>query len=101
MSTRPGEIPSILLSPSQEGFQAEDLSLPKSVPAEALEDRRAFLSVVDRFYRQKVETAEYASMDSFTRQALQMVLTPEVKAAFDLSQEPDKIKDAYGRHSLG
>src|SRR5581483_11060872 len=48
-----------------------------------------------------VETAEYASMDNFTRQAMQMVLTPEVRAAFDLSKETEKTKEAYGRHSLG
>jgi hypothetical protein len=91
----------VVSDPSQEGFHVEDLSLPKSMPVAALDDRKAFLSVVDRFYRQKVEMAEYASMDSFSRQALQMVLTPEVKAAFDLSRESDKTRDAYGRHSLG
>jgi uncharacterized protein (DUF1501 family) len=97
----PAYDPMVVPDPSQEGFHVEDLSLPKSVPAAALEDRGAFLRVVDGYYRQKVEMAEYGSMDSFTRQALQMILTPEVRAAFDLSRESGKTKDAYGRHSFG
>ncbi len=97
----PAYDPMIVPDPSREDFQVEDLSLPKSLPVEALNDRRSFLTVIDQAYRQRVETAEYASMDNFTRQAMQMVLTPEVRAAFDLSKETEKTKEAYGRHSLG
>ena len=93
--------PMAVPDPSQEGFQVEDLSLPKTLPAGRLDDRRAFLSVVDRFYRSKVETAEYSSMDSFSQQALRMVTAPPVRAAFDLSQESSKTRDAYGRNSFG
>lgn len=34
-------------------------------------------------------------------QALNMILSPAVKKAFDLSQESEKTKEAYGRHGLG
>ena len=34
--------------PNQEGFHVEDLSLPKTLAPERLEDRRSFLQVVDR-----------------------------------------------------
>ena len=33
--------------------------------------------------------------------ALAMILTLEVRQAFDLSQEPDGVRDAYGRNSFG
>lgn len=93
--------PMILPDPSQEGFQVPDLSLPKSVSMPVLEDRRAFLKVVDRFYRQKVETAEFSKLDTFTEQAWNMILSPEVREAFDLSQESDKTKEAYGKDAVG
>jgi Protein of unknown function (DUF1501) len=91
----------ILPDPSEKDFQVPDLSLPKTITAERIADRRAFLSVVDAAYRKKVEYAEHASLDKFTEQALKMVLSPTVKNAFDLSQESEKTKDAYGRNRFG
>jgi uncharacterized protein (DUF1501 family) len=40
-------------------------------------------------------------MDTFTRKAWEMLLAPDVQKAFDLSQESDRTKDAYGRDSVG
>jgi uncharacterized protein (DUF1501 family) len=40
-------------------------------------------------------------MDGFTAQAWKMVLNPAVRQAFDLSKEPDKMRDRYGRDSVG
>ncbi|MCX7394404.1 MAG: DUF1501 domain-containing protein [Planctomycetales bacterium] len=91
----------ILPDPSRPGFAVPDLSLPKSVTQEALEDRRTLLSIVDRHYREKEAFAAFAKMDSFQTQALQMILSPQVKQAFDFSQESDQTKDAYGRHRVG
>ena len=45
--------------------------------------------------------ADYSRMDSFTQQALSLILSPEVKKAFDLSRESEKTRDAYGRHGFG
>jgi hypothetical protein len=30
-----------------------------------------------------------------------MILSPTVERAFDLSREPDKLRDAYGRNRVG
>jgi hypothetical protein len=57
--------------------------------------------VVDRLYREKVEYAEHGYVDSFTDQALKMLLTPSVRKAFDLTEEPEKIRDTYGRDRFG
>ena len=87
--------------PATKDFEVPDLTLPKSVSVERLEHRRALLQVVDAVYREKAQRAEHAAMDNFTEQALKMILAPSVKEAFDLSKEPDKIKDAYGRNGFG
>lgn len=91
----------VLPDPSKPDFQLPDLSLPKSVTAEAIEDRRTMLRIVDRWFRQKEELAEFAKMDAFGEQALKMLLDPRVKQAFDLSQESEKTKERYGRHRVG
>ena len=91
----------ILPDPSQPNFAVPDLSLPKSVSAEAIEDRRTLLKIVDRHYREKEQFAAFAELDAFEEQALRMILSPHVKKAFDLSEESEKTKDRYGRDRVG
>src|SRR4249919_3019576 len=62
---------------------------------QVVEGGREMLKIVDRYYRQKEEIAEFAKMDTVEEQALKMILSPTVKNAFDLTQEPDKVKDRY------
>src|SRR5690348_12814169 len=91
----------ILPVPSKPDFHLPDLSLPKTLTTEAIDDRRTMLKIVDATFRQKEEIAEFAKMDAFEEQALRMLLDAHVKEAFDLSKESDKIKDRYGRHRVG
>jgi hypothetical protein len=93
--------PMIVPDPSQDNFRIPDLRLPKTVTAGTIENRRSFLQVVDRLYRETEQQAEFASMDAMSRQALGMLLSPAVERAFDLSQEPAKVRDAYGRSRVG
>jgi hypothetical protein len=88
--------PLVVPDPSSKDFKLPDLSLPKSMTLERLQDRRSFLQLVDRHYRQKARIAEQAGGDAFTQQAQNMILSPAVRDAFDLSKESDKIKDATG-----
>lgn len=93
----PLEIP----DPNQPNYELPDLTLPESLTIERIEARRSFLKLVDRLYRRKVENAEHASMDAYQQQALNMILSHSVREAFDLSQESEKTKDAYGRNTFG
>jgi uncharacterized protein (DUF1501 family) len=87
--------------PSQKDFAIPDLKLPESLTVERIEQRRALLKLVDESYSQQVTSAEHTSMDAFQQQALNLITSPNVRAAFDLSKEPDKLKDSYGRHTFG
>jgi len=93
--------PLVVPDPNSKDFKLPDLTLPKSMTLERLQDRRSFLQVVDRHYRRKARIAEQADGDAFTQQAQNMILSPVVRDAFDLSKESDKIKDAYGRNGFG
>ncbi len=93
--------PMIVPDPSQDDFEIPDLTLPKSLSPEVIEDRRRFLQVVDREYRKQEDFARFRSMDAYQKQALEMILAPEVRKAFDLSQEPEKVREAYGRTRFG
>jgi uncharacterized protein (DUF1501 family) len=88
-------VPPYVLTPQWDKEKQYEISLDR------IQDRRSFLKIWDSFHRQKVEIAEYASMDTFTEQALNMILSPAVRDAFDLSKESDKTKETYGRDSFG
>jgi hypothetical protein len=93
--------PMCIPDPGKKDFRVADLSLPKSVSDQAVHGRQSFLDVVDHHYREAYEGAERADMDGFTAQAWKMLLNPAVRKAFDLSNEPEKLRDRYGRDSVG
>jgi len=93
--------PMVLPDPSKKDFVVPDLSLPKTLTVDRVRERLTFQKEVDRLYRQKMELAEYGNLDTVTERALQTILSPTVKKAFDLSKESDKTKEAYGTHGFG
>ncbi len=93
--------PMFIPDPSRKDFRVADLSLPKSLSVERIEERRSFLRIVDRLCRQKEEMAEFSSLNKFTEQALNILLSPAVRKAFDLSQESGETKKAYGLDGFG
>jgi uncharacterized protein (DUF1501 family) len=40
-------------------------------------------------------------LDRYSRQALEMVVSGKARKAFELDREPGRVRDAYGRDSLG
>jgi uncharacterized protein (DUF1501 family) len=93
--------PMCIPDPSKPGFQVTDLSLPKTVSTAAVESRSHFLKAVDKRYRALNESADHANLDAYTAQALNMILTPAVRDAFDLSKESEKTKERYGKDAVG
>jgi hypothetical protein len=45
--------------------------------------------------------SDASRMDGHRRQALDLILSAEARRAFDLSYEPDRIRDRYGRCEMG
>jgi uncharacterized protein (DUF1501 family) len=77
------------------------LKLPAGVTANRAEDRAGLCQQFDRL-RRDLDTADtMARMDHYGRQALEIVLSGKAQKAFKLDLEPDRVRDAYGRHSLG
>ena len=77
------------------------LTLPLGVSAERAEDRAGLCRQFDRLRRELDTRDTMARMDHYSRQALDIVLSGKAQKAFRLDLEPDRVRDAYGRHSLG
>jgi hypothetical protein len=79
------------------GQGLEDLAPPKHLAAGRLDDRRHLLQSFDTIRRDIDARGDMAGMDMFTRQALDIISSPAVRDAFDLSREPEKVRDRYGK----
>jgi hypothetical protein len=87
--------------PSAADFKLPEFSLPAGVSMSRLENRRELQKLVDRQSRLLDFSAEAQGIDAYYERALAMLNSDKVRKAFDLSQEPDELRDKYGRHTYG
>jgi hypothetical protein len=86
--------------PSAPDFQVKDLSLRKDAEAQ-LADRVELLKRFDSVPSTIDRTGTMAARDSMNRRALELVTSDKARKAFDLTLEPDRVRDRYGRHRYG
>ncbi|QEL17936.1 DUF1501 domain-containing protein [Limnoglobus roseus] len=89
--------------PSAANFSVPDLVPPPVIAADRIEDRRKLLGDVDRFQKSAETRANKnaGAVETFRGKAFDLMTSSEAKRAFDIAAEPEKLRDAYGRHSLG
>lgn len=91
----------VLQDPNAKGFALPELSLPARVSLDRLTGRRSLQQLVDRQSRVLERSALAAGVDRYYDKALAMIGSPQVSAAFDLSREPEKLRQRYGRTTYG
>ncbi len=77
------------------------LALPSGVGIPDLHDRSALRNQFDRLQRDLDVGDAMGGIDRYSRQALEMVVSGKARQAFDIEREPDRLRDAYGRDSIG
>jgi hypothetical protein len=87
--------------PAEGTLQAHGVSLPSGFSFAELKSREALRSRFDRGLRALAATETLANLDRFHRQALELLHSDRVRAALDLTREPDLVRDDYGRSDLG
>ena len=95
----PFVLPGDASSPS---FTVRDVSLTEGIDAARFQRRRKVLDAVDTWQAQ-VESGAAAldATDTFYQKAYDLITAPGAKKAFDLASEDPRMRDRYGRHSLG
>jgi hypothetical protein len=79
------------------GDKLESLTLQRSITLERLHDRRLLMRSFDQMHRDlDAGQGVMDGMDSFTAQALEMITSPRVREAFDVSREPEPLRACYG-----
>ncbi len=90
-----------LEDPNSPNFSLPELSLPAGLSVERLHRRRELQQLVD----QQVRLLEYSEaaqgFDEYYQRAISMLTSDDVRKAFDLSSEPEAVRDRYGRTTYG
>ena len=87
--------------PNQENFSVKDLTLPLGMKLEQAQARSELLEAMDNRFRRVERSGLLERMDEFTQRAHDLVTSPAAKKAFDVSQESEKLRDAYGHTTIG
>jgi hypothetical protein len=78
--------------------EADFFALPAGLSHERLLDRRALLSDMDSLRRRLDRSEPLATMDRYGQQAVEMLVGPRAREAFDLDREDPKVRDRFGPH---
>src|SRR5262245_51734335 len=89
--------------PSAANFRVRDLSIANEADRRRLERRYAMLNEMDRYQADAEARSSPAleARDAFYERAHSLITSPSAKRAFNIEQEPDRVRDQYGRNSLG
>ncbi len=90
----------VLNDPSQANFSVPELTLQTGLSAERLDVRRRLVASLDERTR-LLDQFGPRSMDAYQSRAFDILSSKETQAAFDMSQESDATRDAYGRNIYG
>ncbi len=87
---------------SSPNFTVRDVSLTNGLDRERFERRMKVLDTVDTWQSKFEGNAPgVEATDTFYQKAYSLITAPQAKKAFDLSTEDPRMRDRYGRNSLG
>jgi len=89
--------------PSAPTFSVPDLVPPPAIASDRLDDRRKLLETVDKYHKAAEAKANThaGAVATFRDKAFDLMTSQQAKKAFDIAAEPEKLRDEYGRHTLG
>jgi hypothetical protein len=91
----------VLQDPNSPAFTLPELSLPEGIPFERLQARRGLQQLIDQQARMLDYSAQVRGFDDYYERAMAMLQSPKLREAFNLSAEPEAVREAYGRTTYG
>jgi len=87
--------------PNDPHFAVPNIGFKDQAQSERLSERIRLKQSLDRLDRAVDQSGTMRAIDDFEAQALSLLTSPGAREAFDLSREPDHIRDLYGRNQWG
>jgi hypothetical protein len=85
--------------PNAAGFKVKNLALDPGMTPERFRQRLGLLK--DLSASNAIVSPQTMDIDTFNQQAAALLQSGNAAEAFDLSKEPDAVRERYGRHSWG
>ena len=85
--------------PNDPKYRVSNLSLPKGISVDRLNDRKLLLAQFD--HTRQLADEMPGEEDPFRAAAFDLLTGPTARAAFDLRTESPRLRDRYGRHQWG
>lgn len=82
-------------------IQLDDLSLRKDVSPDRLKERLTLLKGINESMPEIEKALKDSALDEYYSKAFDLILSGKARDAFDLTKEPDKVRDRYGRTTFG
>jgi hypothetical protein len=86
--------------PNSATFKVRNMSLGSEMTLSRFKERLGLLQTMS-LQAPKIVSAQADDLDVFNQQAEMLLRSNQAGEAFDLTKEPDKVRDRYGRHSWG
>jgi hypothetical protein len=88
--------------PSDNSFQVRAMTMPPGIDRARFDRRHQLLRESETSFDRLVERPDLlGSIDQNYSDAHQMILSPRTNAAFQIDQEPEWLRDRYGRSKVG
>ena len=87
--------------PNSPDFRLSQLSLPSDISLQRLSDRRQLQQLINQQTKVLDASAAAVGLNSYYERAINMLNSTQIRNAFDLTQEPHEIREAYGRTTYG
>jgi len=91
----------VLRDPNAREFKMDELELPTNINPARAAGRTRLLQHFDEGIRRVEETASVQAYREHYRRAGDLLDSNATRSAFDLSQEPEQLRDRYGRNMVG
>jgi len=83
------------------GTKVPALQLPEELTPERLTDRQTLMQALARAEQRTADAHRANALDDYRTRAFAMLTSPSAREMFDLSKEPPRLADEYGRTRFG
>ena len=88
--------------PANPNFKVQNMEAPGNMSVERLDRRKSLRETVDSAFKAQEKGSDTArAVDSFYNRAYTLLSSTDARAAFDLKQEKEELRNAYGRNNFG
>jgi hypothetical protein len=82
-------------------IRVDDLVMRPEIGGPRLKRRARLLDLINDGMPELEKAVARYDLDAYTQKALSLVVSGRAREAFDLSKEPDALRDRYGRNTFG